>query len=74
MGKIDGFYDGAVMYDYERIAMFRDQGYSREAIIDWYAGPRITREEAEYLIDQCLLGKKLTYEYVNGVIMLVEHQ
>lgn len=69
----EGFYDGGAAYDYERITMFHEQGYSRDAIVDFYIGD-MSKEEAEYLVDECLAGRKLTYEYKNGKLKLVEHQ
>lgn len=70
--KIDGFYDGARAYDYEKIALFHSWGYSREAIIKYYNG-FVSQEEIEYLVDECLAGRKLTYQYVNDQFQLVEH-
>ncbi|MBQ7320470.1 MAG: hypothetical protein IJW99_00080 [Clostridia bacterium] len=69
---IDGFYNGAAMYDYERIKMFHDQGYSREAIIKFYLHLK-SYEDAAFLVDQCLLGRKLYYTYVDGKLQLVEN-
>ena len=71
--KIDGFYDGARAYDYEKIALFHSWGYSREAIIKYYNG-FVSQEEIEYLVDECLAGRKLTYRYVNDQFQLVEHE
>lgn len=71
--KIDGFYDGARAYDYEKIALFHSWGYSREAIIKYYNG-FVSEAEIEYLVDQCLAGRKLTYRFVDGQFQLVEHE
>ena len=69
----DGFYDGRAMDDYERIQMFHNQGYSWYAIYDFYAeGFGLSEEEVEYLIDECLAGRKLTYKYVDGELTLIE--
>lgn len=68
----EGFDDGSVMYDYERINKFSNYGYSREAIIDFYLD-RLSYEDAAFLVDECLSGRKLTYEYVDGSLELVEH-
>ncbi len=72
---VDGFYNGAAMYDYERVAMFHEQGYSREAIITFYVDfyDELTYSEVEYLVDACLAGRKLTYEYVNGQMELINY-
>ncbi len=73
--KIDGVYDGAAMDDYERILMFHNWGYSRQAIIDYYeGGGRLSYEDIEYLVDECLAGRKLTYEYIDDELQLVEHE
>lgn len=69
---VDGFYNGAAMYDYERIIMFHEQGYSREAIIAFY--DNLTYSEAKYLVDACLAGRKLTYQYIDGERKLVDHE
>ena len=71
--KIDGFYDGARADDYEKIALFHSWGYSREAIIKYYNG-FVSEAEIEYLVDECLKGRKLTYQYVNDQFQLVEHE
>lgn len=69
----EGFYDGRVMDDYERILMFHEQGYSWYAIFDFYSeGWELSYDEIEYLIDECLAGRKLTYAYVDGELTLVE--
>ena len=68
----EGFDDGSAMYDYERIIKFSNQGYSRDAIINYYLGS-LSYEDAAYLVDECLSGRKLTYEYVDGSLELVEH-
>lgn len=69
---VDGFYNGAAMYDYERIRMFSEQdGYSREAIIAFYIDT-LSEDEATYLVDACLAGKKLTYEYVDDELVLID--
>ncbi len=69
---IEGFDDGTARYDYERIKTFHNQGFSREAIINYYADV-VSYDEAVYLVDECLSGKKLTYEYIDGELQLVEH-
>lgn len=70
---VDGFYNGAAMYDYERIAMFREQGYSREAIINYYYNGIYTYEEVVYLVDECIAGRRLTYVCSDdGELTLVE--
>lgn len=69
---VEGFYDGSAMYDYERINMFYNQGFSREAIINFYIDT-LSYEDAEYLVDGCLEGRKLTYGYVDDEFQLVEH-
>lgn len=71
--KIVGFYDGSTDYDYEKIAKFHSWGYSREAIIKFYDG-FVSEAEIEYLVDQCLAGRKLTYQFVDGQFQLVEHE
>ena len=68
----EGFDDGSAMYDYERIIKFSNQGYSRNAIINYYLGT-LSYEDATYLVDECLSGRKLTYTYVDGSLELVEH-
>lgn len=68
---VDGFYNGAAMYDYERIMMFHEQGYSSEAIIAFY--DNLPYNEAKYLVDACLAGRKLTYEYVDGKQELIDY-
>ena len=68
-----GFYDGAAMYDYERIMMFYNQGYSRDAIIDFYTGT-FSYEEAEELVDQCLAGRKLSYQRDGDTLTLIEYE
>ena len=68
----DGFYDIEALYDYERIQKYSKDGYSRDAIINYYMRS-FSYEEAAYLVDECLTGRKLTYEYVNDGLVLVEH-
>ena len=68
----EGFDDGSAMYDYERIIKFSNQGYSRDAIVNYYLD-MCSYEDATYLVDECLAGRKLTYEYVDGSLELVEH-
>lgn len=70
--KIVGFYDCSAVYDYERIIMFHSLGYSRQAIINFYDG-FASDAEIEYLVDECLAGRKLTYEYIDDELQLVEH-
>lgn len=69
---VEGFYDGAAMYDFERILMFHEQGYRREAIIDFYYYGEYSYEEVVYLVDECLAGRKLTYMIIGDEKVLVE--
>lgn len=71
-GFSSGFYDCGTRYDYEIITMFHGFGYSRQAIIDFYNG-YASDAEIEYLVDECLAGRKLTYEYIDDELQLVEH-
>ena len=70
--KLDGIYYDSAMYDYERIQMLHNLGYSRQAIIDYYEDFAYPAE-IEYLVDECLAGRKLTYEYIGDELQLVEH-
>ena len=72
MDNADGFDVGAAMYDYEKITMFHNQGRSRTAIINYYLDI-LSYEDAEYLVDQCLAGRKLTYEWTEAGLILVDH-
>jgi hypothetical protein len=72
MDNAEGFDVGAAMYDYEKITMFHNQGRSRTAIINYYLDI-LSYEEAKYLVDECLAGRKLTYEWTEYGLILVEH-
>lgn len=69
---VEGFYNGAAMYDYERITMFHNQGYSRDAIIEFYLDV-LPYGSAEFLVDECLAGTKLTLEHDEDELIFVEH-
>ncbi len=69
---VEGFYDGAAMYDFERIQMFHAQGYRREAIIHFYYSGEYSYDEIAYLVDECLAGRKLTYMMIDDEKVLAE--